>query len=186
MVKAGSITKGMFLQWRGEPVLVVDKEFFNPGKGSAVVRLKLKNLKTGNVVKEVLRTDEMVDEIQVNHRKVQFLYKNGDQFVFIDPKTYEQIEVEKRVIGESEKFIKEGEKYSLAVWEDQIVSITLPKKIVFEVVNTEAAARGDTVTGATKLATLDNGAVVKVPLFIKKGEKVIVNTETGEYVGRKS
>ena len=176
----------MFLKWRGEPVLVVDKEFFNPGKGSAVVRLKLKNLKTGNVVREVLRTDEMVDEIRVDHRKVQFLYKSGDQFVFINPKTYEQIEVDKKIVGDAEKFIKEGEEYSLAIWGGQVVNITLPKKIVFEVVHTEAAVRGDTVTGATKPATLDNGAVVKVPLFIKKGEKIIINTETGEYVGRKN
>jgi len=186
MVKAGSITKGMFLQWRGNPVLVVDKEFFNPGKGLAVVRLKLKDLKNGRVVKEVLRTDEGVEEIQVNHRRVQFLYQNGDQYVFMDPRTYEQIEVDQKVIGEGEKFIKEGEEYKLAIWEGKAVGISLPKKMVFEVVKTEKSVKGDTVTGATKPATLDNGTVIKVPLFIKEGEKVIVNTQTGEYVSRKN
>lgn len=186
MIKAGSITKGMFLQWRGEPVLVVDKEFFNPGKGAAVVRLRLKNLKTGNVLREVLRTDETVEEIQVEYQQAQFLYKSGNQFVFMNPKTYEQIEVEKEVVGELEKFIKEGEEYTLSIWEGRVVNITLPKKIVFEVIQAEKSVKGDTVSGATKPVTLDNGAVVKVPLFIKKGDKVIINTQTGEYVGRKS
>jgi len=186
MIKAGSITKGMFLQWRGEPVLVVDKEFFNPGKGAAVVRLKLKGVKTGNVVREVLKTDEMVEEIEVYHRHVQFLYKTGSEFVFMDPHSYEQIEVGKNVVGEAEKYLQEGKEYILAVWEGEVISLKLPKKMVFTVVKTENAVRGDTVTGATKPAILENGMEVKVPLFIKKGEKIIVNTETGEYVSRKN
>lgn len=186
MIKAGSITKGMFLLWRGEPVLVVDKEFFNPGKGLAVVRLKLKSLKTGNLIREVLRTDESVEEIQVEHQRARFLYKSSNRFVFINPKTYEQIEVEEGIIGEAKKFIREGEEYSLCLWEGKVVSITLPKKIVFEVIQAEKSVKGDTVSGATKPVVLDNKVVIRVPLFIKKGDKIIVNTETGEYVGRKS
>ncbi len=186
MIKAGSITKGMFLNWRGEQVLVVDKEFFNPGKGAAVARLKLKNLKTGNVIKEVLKTDRGVEEINVELKKAQFLYKNGDQLVFMENKTYEQVEVDEKVVGESRRFIKEGEEYGLSTWQDEVIAVLLPKRIVFVIAKTEQAVKGNTVTRATKPATLDNGVVIQVPLFIKKGEKVIVSTETGEYVSRKN
>ena len=105
MIKAGSITKGMFLNWRGDPVMVVDKEFFNPGKGAAVVRLKLKNLKTGNVIKEVLKTDRGVDDINVQLKKSQFLYKSGDQYVFMNSRTYEQMEVDEKSVGDCKQFI---------------------------------------------------------------------------------
>lgn len=186
MIKAGNITKGMFLDRGGEPVLVTDKEFFNPGKGGAVVRVKLKSLKTGNVVKEVLKTDIGVEEIDVDHRRLQFSYKNGNEYVFIDPRTFEQVEIEGGFLEGSEDFIKEGEQYGLVFWQDRAVSITLPKKIVFTVVKAEEAVKGDTATGATKAVVLENGATVKVPLFIKSGEKIIINTETGSYVGRKN
>jgi len=185
MIKAGSISKGMFLKWHGEPVLVADKEFFNPGKGTAVVRLKLKGVKTGSVVKEVLKTDERVEEIRVEHKRLIFAYKNGNQFVFMDPRTYEQFEVDSRAIGEAEKFVQANKEYGLIFWEGQAISMSLPKKMIFTITKTERAVKGNTVTGATKLATLNNGATVKVPLFIKEGEEVIVSTETGEYISRK-
>jgi len=186
MIKAGSITKGMFLDWNGDPVIIADKEFYNPGKGAAVVRLKIKNLKTGNVAKEVLRTDEGVEEIDVQLKKSQFLYKTGDQFVFMNNRSYEQIEVDQKVVEDVKQFIKEGEEYGLSIWQDEVIAVLLPKRIVFEIAKTEQAIKGDTVTGSTKPATLDNGAVIQVPLFIKKGERVIVSTETGQYVGRKN
>ncbi len=186
MIKAGSITKGTFLKWRGDPVMVTDKEFFNPGKGSAVVRVKFKNLKTGNAVREVFRTDDGVEDINVQLKKSQFLYKSGDQYVFMNNRTYEQIEVDEKAVGDSKQFIKEGEEYGLSIWQEEVIAILLPKRIVFEIAKTEQAIKGDTVTGATKPATLDNGAVIQVPLFIKKAEKVIVSTETGEYIGRKN
>ncbi len=186
MIKAGSITKGIFLQWQNEPVLVVDKEFYNPGKGSAVVRLKLKHFKTGLTTKEVLRTDDNVEEAEVTHQQAQFLYKAKDSFHFMDPRTYEQYEAAASVIGEGEKYLKESEEYLLAIWENKVVAFILPKKMVFTVTQAESGIKGDTVTGATKPVLLDNGATAKVPLFIKEGEKIIINTDTGEYVGRKN
>ena len=96
------------------------------------------------------------------------------------------MEVDEKAVGDSKQFIKEGEEYGLSIWQDEVITILLPKRIVFEIAKTEQAIKGDTVTGATKPAILDNGAVVQVPLFIKKGERVIVSTETGEYVGRKN
>lgn len=186
MIKAGSISKGIFLQWQNEPVLVVDKEFYNPGKGSAVVRLRLKHLKTGLVTKEVLKTDENVEEAEVNHHQTQYMYKTKDAYHFMNPRTYEQYEAPASVMGEGEKYLKEGEEYLLAIWENKVVAFVLPKKMVFTVTQAEEGVKGDTVTGATKPVVLDNGAVAKVPLFIKEGEKIIINTQTGEYVGRKN
>lgn len=186
MIKAGSIVKGMYLNWRGEPTLVVDKEFFNPGKGAAVVRLKLKGLTSGNVVREVLKTDEQVEEITVENRPAQFLYADGNQYVFINPHTYEQYEVEASIVEDYQGLIKEGNEYQLALYQGRVVGLKLPKKMVFEVVETENAVKGDTVTGATKPAKLDTGLAIKVPLFVKKGDRIVVNTETKEYVSRQS
>jgi len=165
---------------------VVDKEFFNPGKGAAVVRLKLKGLKSGNVVREVLKTDELVEEINVDHRPAQFLYFDGNHYVFMNPKTYEQYQVEPALVADYQGLIKEGQEYQLALYQDRVVGLRLPKKMVFEVIETEKAVKGDTVTGATKPAKLDTGLIIKVPLFVKKGDQIIVNTETGEYVSRKN
>ncbi len=187
MPKAGNITKGNYIYWRGEPNLVVGKEFYSPGKGAAVVRLKLKSLTAGKVLQEVLKTDEQVKEVEIAHQKVQYLYKTKENFVFMNPHTYEQFEVSPKIIGDNEKYIKEGESYLLALLEGKAIDISLPKKMIFKVIKAENAVKGDTASGsaATKLATLDNGTVIRVPLFIKEGEEVIINTETGEYVGRK-
>lgn len=186
MIKAGSITKGMFLLRKEGIFLVVDKEFFNPGKGAAVVRLKLKDLKSGHVVREVLKTDELVEEVAVEYRRFQFLYQNGDQFVFINPRNYEQFEVEEKVIGEGRVYLKEGKEYRVALYQGKVLAVIPPKKMVFKVEKTEEAVKGDTVTGATKPALLENGLTVKVPLFVKKGDKVVISTETGEYLGREN
>ncbi len=183
-MKAGSITKGIYLVWNNEPVLVVDKEFFNPGKGAAVVRLKLKNVKTGNVVKQVLRTDEPVQEIFVENKKAQFMYQDQENFVFVDPKTFEQLEVSAKLIGEDKYYMLPEETYRITIYNDEPVGVVLPLKMIFEIVETESGAKGDTVTSAMKDAVLQTGLEVKVPLFIKKGERIIVSTQTGEYVAR--
>lgn len=165
--------------------MVVEKEFHNPGKGAAVVRLKLRGLKTGNVTKEVIKTDQEIEEATVEHKPVNFLYK-GENFVFVSPFTFEQYEVEPKILAGEEGFIKEGEEYQIAIYEGRVIGVRMPKKIVFEVTEAEDSSRGDTVTGATKPVKLDSGLVVQVPLFIKKGEKILVNTETKEYMGRKN
>ncbi len=186
MTKAGELNKGSFLNWKGDPVVVADKEFFNPGRGHAVVRLKLKNLKSGGVIKETLITDEKVEEIEVTHERFQFLYFDGLQAVFMSPRTFEQTIVERKIISEEEKYLKEGGEYGLLFWESKVIGISLPKKIAFKVRQTGAGAKGDTVSAATKPATLENGLLIKVPLFIKIGEEVVVSTETGDYLSRQN
>ena len=170
--------------WRDEPVLVVGKEFSHFGRGAATVRLKFKNLKKGNVVREGFKTDDLLEEINIEYKLTQFLYRSGDRFIFMDPRAYEQYEVKAEVIGETKDFIEEKRQYQLVFYQDTVIGLNLPKKIVLTVVETETAVKGNTVTGATKPAKLETGLIIKVPLFIKKGDKVVVNTETKEYISR--
>lgn len=184
MVKAGSISKGMFLLVKGEPYLVAEREFVNPGKGSAFVRLKFKNLSSGQVLKQVIKSQETVEDITVETREAQFLYADSESYVFMDLETYEQFTVP--LEGEEDKklFMREGESYQLSFWEERPIDILLPYKIVLTVTEAEHALKGDTVSGATKPVTLETGLVVKVPLFIKEGDKLLINTESREYVER--
>lgn len=185
MIKAGGVTKGMYLNWRGEPVLVLDKEFCNLGRGAAIVRFKLKGLKSGNIIKETFKTDNLLEEVSVEQCSAQFLYKSGDNFVFMNPHDYQQHEVKASLIDEK-GFIREGNTYQLVIYQGRVIGVKLPKKMSFKIVKTERSIKGNTVTGASKPAVLDTGLTIKVPLFIKKEETIIVNTETKEYVSRKS
>lgn len=167
-------------------MVVTEKEFYNPGKGATVVRLKLKNLQNGQVLKEIIKSTESIEEIEVLHQKVQFSYKAKDKFVFMNPYTYEQVEIPAEVVGDNERYIKEGDDYTVALWEGKPIELQVPKKMSFKVIKSEESARGNTVTGATKPVTLDNDAVVNVPLFVKEGDEITLNTETGAYTGRKN
>lgn len=184
MIKAGALEKGMCILYKDDPFLIAEREFVNPGKGSAFVRLKVKNLKTGQVLKPVLKSQESVEEIEVIDRDSQYMYADADAFHFMDTETYEQYSLPKEGFEEKEQLMKEGETYKVVFWEDLPIDIELPYKVVYEVVEAEDAIKGDTVTGATKTVTLETGLHVKVPIFIKEGEKVLVNTETKEYVER--
>ncbi|MBN1834326.1 MAG: elongation factor P [Spirochaetales bacterium] len=184
MIKAGSISKGMFLLIKGEPHLVAEREFVNPGKGSAFVRLKLKSLVTGQVLKQVNKSQESVEDITVETREAQFLYADSESYVFMDLETYEQFTVPMAGQEDKKLFMREGDTYQLSFWEDRPIDILLPYKIVLAVTEAEHALKGDTVSGATKPVTLETGLVIKVPLFIKEGDRLLINTETREYVER--
>jgi elongation factor P len=184
MIKAGSISKGMFLLIKGEPHLVAEREFVSPGKGSAFVRLKLKSLVTGQVLKQVSKSQETLEDISVETRDAQFLYADNESYLFMDLESYEQFAVP--LAGQEDKklFMREGDTYQLSFWEDRPIDILLPYKIVLTVSEAEHALRGDTVSGATKPVTLETGLVIKVPLFIKHGDRLLINTETRDYVER--
>jgi len=184
MIKAGSISKGMFLLVKGEPHLVAEREFVNPGKGSAFVRLKLKSLVTGQVLKQVNKSQESVEDITVETREAQYLYADSEAYVFMDMGTYEQFTVPMDGQEDKKLFMREGDTYQLSFWEERPIDILLPYKIVLAVTQAEHALKGDTVSGATKPVTMETGLVVKVPLFIKEGDRLLVNTETREYVER--
>ncbi len=186
MIKAGSVVKGMYLNWRDEPVVVVDKKFSHFGRGAANVRLKLKSIKTGKILSESFKTDDLVEETNVEYRTAQFLYKSDSQFVFMDPHTYEQYELNELIIGSNKGFLKEGASCQLVIYQEKVIGTKLPRKMAFKVIKTETVVKGNTVTGATKPAKLNTGLIIKVPLFIKKGEEIVVSTETREYVSRKN
>ncbi len=184
MIKAGSVSKGMFLLVKNEPYLVTDRDFVNPGKGSAFVRLKLKNLRTGLVLKQVNKSQESLEEITVETKEAQYLYADNENYVFMDTETYEQFTM--LIEGHEDKvyFMKEGNEIQLSFWNEKPLDILLKKKIALTVTKAEHALKGDTVSGATKTVTVKTGLKVKVPLFIKEGDKILINTETREYVER--
>ncbi|RKX78071.1 MAG: elongation factor P [Spirochaetes bacterium] len=184
MIKAGSIEKGMVLRIKDEPYSVTEREFVNPGKGSAFVRLKLKNLRTGAVLKEVIKTQDSVEEIDVEDRECQYLYSDGNVYHFMDNETFEQFGIPVKEFQDLELLMKEGDVYTVVMWEDSPIDIKLPYKIVYMVKEAQEGLKGDTVSGATKIVKTETGLEVKVPLFIKEGDKILVNTESREYVER--
>jgi elongation factor P len=184
MIKAGQIDKGIFLLLKGYPYLVAEREFVNPGKGSAFVRLKLKNLIDGSVLKETMKSQDNVEDITVEDKDCQFLYSDSENFHFMDIETYEQFEIPLSSMEEKGLYMKDGDTYKVVIWDDKPIDIKIPYKIVYEVTEAADAIKGDTVTGATKVVTIETGLKVKVPIFIKQGEKILINTETGEYVER--
>ncbi|MDR1893923.1 MAG: elongation factor P [Spirochaetales bacterium] len=184
MIKAGAIDKGMCLLHKDSPYLVTEREFVNPGKGSAFVRLKLKNLKTGLVLKETMKTQDNVEEISVEDIPSQYLYADEESYHFMDNESYEQFEVKREGMEDKILFMREGDTYKITKWENRPIDILIPAKMVYEVTESEEAVRGDTVTGATKTVTLETGLTIKVPIFIKQHEKIMINTESREYVER--
>ena len=174
----------MFLLIKGEPYQVTEREFVNPGKGSAFVRLRLKNCRTGRVDRQVVKTQESVEDVEVGTHDVQYLYSDGTDMVFMNTETFEQTQVPIEGMEGKLPYLKEGDVYQLQVWETTPLDIVIPLKMALAVTEAELAAKGDTVTGATKVVTLETGLKVKVPLFIKPGDKILVKTESGEYVER--
>jgi elongation factor P len=184
MIKASDIAKGTFILINNQPHMCVEREYVNPGKGSAFVRLKLKNIKTGRVLAQTNKVQDNLEDVSVEFREVQFLYADAENYAFMDTKNYEQFNIP--VEGEEEKrdFLKDGENYQVVFWADTPIDIKLPTKMVFTVTEAEKAERGDTVSGATKTITCETGLKIRVPLFIKQGDKILVNTETREYQER--
>ena len=184
MIKAGQINKGMFILVKNEPHLVAEREFVNPGKGQAFCRLKLKSVRTGLVVRQTFKSHESLEDVAVDDQPAQFLYHDDESYHFMDSESYEQVAIAKEGLEDRQSYLKEGDTFDLVVYDGQPIDIKIPFKMVLEVTETEPAAKGDTVTGATKLVSVETGYQVKVPLFIKQGDRVRINTETGEYLER--
>jgi elongation factor P len=184
MIKASDISKGMFILIKNEPHVCVEREYVNPGKGSAFVRLKLKNIKSGLVVRQTNKAQDNLEDVNVEFRDVQYLYTDDESYHFMDTKTYEQLAIAVEGSEEKKDFLKDGEMYQVVFWVNTPIDIKLPTKMVFTVAEAEKAERGDTVSGATKTITCETGLKVRVPLFIKQGDRILVNTETREYQER--
>jgi elongation factor P len=183
-IRAGDISKGTCLLVKDAPCVVVDREFVNPGKGSAFVRLKMKNLKDGRVIQQVSKTHESLEEIDVETKGYQYLYMDDSSYIFMDPQNYEQVHVPFTGMEEKKNFLIEGQEAKLVMWSETPIDIILPLKMVFKVTEAEIGEKGDTVSGATKTVIVQTGLKVKTPLFIREGDRILVNTETSEYVER--
>ena len=183
-MKAGQIDKGTALLVKGQPYIVVEREFVNPGKGSAFVRLKMKSPTTGQTLSDTIKSQDTVEDINVEDRDCQYLYQDGELFHFQDANTFEEETVPMATFPDYQYLMKEGDTYRCTFWEDQLLDIQIPSKVVYTVAEAEEAIKGDTVTGATKNAITDTGLKVRVPIFIKAGEEIRVNTETKEYLER--
>lgn len=185
MASTTDIRKGVVIRQNNDLFVVVEFQHINPGKGAAFVRTRMKSLANGKVIEVTYKTVETVDVVQVNFQTMQFLYKSGSNYAFMNTQNYEQIEMDGDLIGDDAKYLKEGVDCIIGVYEDRPVSIQLPKKIVYKVVEAPPAVKGDSASGnVTKEIVLDNGLHIQAPIFIKEGEEILVNTETGDYSAR--
>jgi len=183
-VSTNDLKNGMALRLPEGLVTVVEFQHVKPGKGGAFVRTKLKNFRSGAVVEKTFRADEKVRLAVIDKREMQYLYREGSDYVFMDTETYEQVHVAPNDLGESVSYLKEGDTAILPTYEGEIVGVELPAAVELAVAETEPGIQGDRVSGARKSATLETGLVVQVPLFVEPGERVKVDTRTGEYLAR--
>jgi len=184
MIRCGEIVKGTCLLQKGQPYLVVEREFHTPGKGTAIARIKMKSIKDGSVLSITVPTQQEVEDAQVDVHNCQYQYADQDNYHFMDNETYDQYEVSIADNPDKKLYLKENDTYQLTIWEGKVIDIQIPYKVVFTVAESENYVKGDTVSGATKPIVTETGLTVRVPLFIKQGEKILVNTETNEYVER--
>ena len=184
MIRGGDIGKGTVLLIKNAPYLVTEREFVNPGKGSAFARVKMKNLKDGSVLTQTIKTPDMVEDAEVETRDCQYQYIDGGNYIFMDSESFETVSVPFSLNENLKYYLKEGEVYPIVIWEENAIDVKVPQKMAFVVAESENYVKGDTVSGATKPITTDTGLTVRVPLFIKQNEKILVNTETNEYVER--
>lgn len=184
MIKATDIEKGSFVLHEGQPHLVVDRDFYSPGKGSAIVHLKIKNVKNGAFLKVVLKTTDEVEEVEIEHKEVKFLYGHRDSFCFVEGLENKRIVLPDAIVGDDKDFLKPGETYQIVFYENEPISIKVPIKMELLVIEADESAKGNTATGDTKEVVLETGLRVRTPAFINKGDKIIVNTEKREYSER--
>ncbi|MDX1519756.1 MAG: elongation factor P [Gammaproteobacteria bacterium] len=175
---------GLKIMLDNDPCTILENEFVKPGKGQAFNRVKIRNLKTGRVLERTFKSGESVEAADVLDLELQYLYNDGDIWHFMDQASYEQYEAGATVVGDAGKWLKGEELCVVTLWNGEPISVTPPNFVFLEITETDPGVRGDTATGGTKPATLETGAVVKVPLFIENGEVLKIDTRTGEYVGR--
>ncbi len=184
MTTTNDLKNGMTLKLDGELWTVVKFQHVNPGKGAAFVRTTLRNVVTGRVLAKTLAAGVRVEVASVDKRKMQYLYRDGDQFVFMDLETYDQIHIPEATVGDAAHFMLESQEVTVAVHEGTPLYVELPASAKLEVTYTEPGVQGDRATGGTKPATLSTGYQIQVPLFIKQGDWIKVDTRTGEYLGK--
>jgi elongation factor P len=184
-VSTNDLKNGMSIDLGSDGLFsVVEFQHVKPGKGGAFVRTKLKNVRTGAVIERTYRADEKLEQAIIDKREMQYLYRDGDQFVFMDNESYEQLHVDPSALVHASKFLKEGDSAILQMYKAEIVGVDLPASVALTIAETDPGLQGDRVSGAKKPATLETGHVIQVPLFVNPGDRVKVDTRSGDYITR--
>jgi len=176
--------QGLKIMLDGEPYALIENEIVKPGKGQAFNRIKVRNLKTGRVIEKTYKSGESVEAADVVETDLQYLYSDGDTWIFMNTETFEQLAASSAAMGDTAKWIKGQEMCTVTLWNNEPIAVVAPNFAILEITATDPGVRGDTAAGGTKPATLETGAVVKVPLFVEQGELLKIDTRTGEYVSR--
>ena len=184
MVSAGNFRNGVTLEMDGNIYQIIEFQHVKPGKGAAFVRTKLKNIINGGVVEKTFRPTEKFPTARIDRVEMQYLYNDGDLYYFMNTENYDQIALNNETIGDALKFVKENEMVKVCSHNGNVFAVEAPLFVELEVTETEPGFKGDTATGATKPATVETGAVVYVPLFVETGDKLKIDTRTGEYLSR--
>ena len=184
MISAGDFRNGVTLEIEGNVYQILEFQHVKPGKGAAFVRTKLKNIINGGVVEKTFRPTEKFPAARIDRVEMQYLYNDGDLYNFMNTENYDQIALNKDDIGDSLKFVKENEMVKVCSYNGNVFAVEPPLFVELEITDTEPGFKGDTATGATKPATVETGAVVYVPLFVEQGDKIKIDTRTGEYLSR--
>ena len=178
MISAGDFRNGITIEYDNNVYQIIEFQHVKPGKGAAFVRTKLKNIKSGGVVEKTFRPTEKCPQARIDRKDMQYLYEDGDLYYFMDTETYDQVALNSETVGDALKFVKENEMCKICSHNGSVFSVEL------EITETEPGFKGDTATGASKPATVETGATVAVPLFVNQGDKIKIDTRTGEYLSR--
>ncbi len=184
MVIAGSFKNGVTFDMDGNVMQVIEFQHVKPGKGAAFVRAKIRNVITGSTVETTFNPTDKFEDARIDRKEMQYVYSDGDLYYFMDMETYDQVPLNGELIGESLKYLKEEMLCTVKSYKDNVFAVEPPMFVELEITETEPGVRGDTAQGATKNATVETGAVVRVPLFINQGEVIRIDTRTGEYLER--
>jgi len=183
-ISTNEFKSGLKLMLDADPCTIIENEFVKPGKGQAFNRVKFRNLKTGRVIERTFKSGETLESADVMEIDMEYLYNDGDFYHFMEPETYEQYAANLDIVGDAAKWLKGQEKCVVTLWNNDPLAVLPPNSVVLKITDTDPGLRGDTSSGGSKAATLETGAVVRVPLFVNIGDLIKVDTRTGEYLSR--
>lgn len=184
MIDVNDLRKGVTFELDGQLLRVIEYHHHKPGRGNAVIRTKVRNLRTGATFEKTFQSGDRVQDVRIENREMQYLYHDGDLYTFMDSKTYDQVVMEPKVLEDNVYYLKDGLDVVVQMYGDEPLGVELPSAVDLKVVQSDVAVRGDTATGANKYVTVETGYRVQVPLFVNEGDTIRIDTRTGEYVTR--
>ncbi len=184
MVNVNDIKNGMTILFEDNIYIVLDFQHVKPGKGAAFVQVKLKNLRTGAIIEKRFNSGVKLERAMIEKKNMQYLYESGGVYTFMDNQTYEQLELSSEQLGNDKNYLKDGLEVMISIYQGEVLGVILPEKVELEIIATEPAVKGNTTNNAQKDATVETGLLVRVPLFIEQGEKILVSTKDGSYASR--